>query len=139
MLEQEGGCTLEELLCEDEHTVSQVKAANPKLTEYLCQRSTLQKLIEYATQTPSDPDSHEISKKFPFVAADILSQSKTVAQALLEGGWAVKAEEEEESGDDKKSDDDCENKMVRDILNNSNVRYITFLLTHTFCTGQLGS
>jgi hypothetical protein len=76
MLEQEGGCTLEELLCEDEHTVSQVKANNPRLTEFLCTRSTLQKLIEYSTQTPLDEDSHDISRKFPFVASDILTQSK---------------------------------------------------------------
>jgi hypothetical protein len=35
MLEQEGGCTLEDLLAEDEHCVSQCKAANYKLTEFM--------------------------------------------------------------------------------------------------------
>jgi hypothetical protein len=103
MLEQEGGCTLEELLCEDEHCVNQCKAANYKLTEFMSQKTTLQKLIEYATLTPSDPDSHEIAHKFPFVATEILTSSKTISQALIEGGWLPKAEEEE---DDKKSEQD---------------------------------
>jgi len=52
----------------------------------------------------------------------------------MEGGWAVKNDEDEESGDDKKSDDDTENKMVRDILNSSNVKNILF--THYFETGE---
>jgi len=49
MLEKEGGCTIEELLQEDEVTLSQVKQNNAKLIEFLCQRTTLQKLIAYAT------------------------------------------------------------------------------------------
>jgi hypothetical protein len=103
MLEQEGGCTLEELLAEDEHCVGQCKAANYKLTEFMSKRETLQKLIQYATMTPSDVESHEIAHKFPFVAADILTSSKTISQALMEGGSILKADDDE-SGDDKKSD-----------------------------------
>ena len=85
----------------------------------MCQRATLQKLIEYATLYPQDPADHDSSHKFPFVASDILTSSKTIAQALIEGGWAIKSEEEEEaeSEGDKKSEGDGfedlnENKMV---------------------------
>jgi hypothetical protein len=77
MLEQEGGCTLEDLLNEDEHCLQQCKAANPKLTDMLCQRSTLTKLIQYATLTPTDTN-HNVAHKFPFVACDILCASKTI-------------------------------------------------------------
>ena len=53
--------------------------------------------------TPADANSHDIAHKFPFVAADILTSSKTISQALIEGGWMTKEEEAEDSGDDKKS------------------------------------
>ena len=129
MLTADGGCTLEELLAEDEHCLNQCKAANPKLIEFMCQRSTLQKLVEYATLHPTDENNHDVAHKYPFVAADILTQSKQIATALIEGGWAIKVEEEEheESGEDKKSEQDfedshqAENKMVQNILNNTNV------------------
>ena len=39
----------------------------------------------------------------------------------------MKTDEEEESGDDKKSEDDSENKMVRDILNNTKVSSLKYL------------
>ena len=79
MLEQEGGCTLEDLLAEDEHCVSQCKAANYKLTEFMSLRSTLQKLLEYSTLKPADIHSHDIAHKFPFVASEILTSSKTIS------------------------------------------------------------
>ena len=79
LLTQDGGCTLDELLAEEEHCVNQCRAANPKLIEFMCQRSTLQKLIHYATQVPEDPDNHELAHRYPFVAADILTSSKTLA------------------------------------------------------------
>lgn len=60
-------------MSEDEHCVSQVKVGNAKLTEFMCERETLFKLVHYATRIPSDPQSHDISKKFPFVAHDILT------------------------------------------------------------------
>jgi 16S rRNA U516 pseudouridylate synthase RsuA-like enzyme len=67
------------------------------------------------------------------VATDILCASKTISQALIEGGWMTKEEEAEDSGDDKKSSEqDAEDqsqqviKMVRDSLNETNVRYILF-------------
>lgn len=124
MLEQDGGCSLEELLIEDEHCTNQCKAANPKLTDFLCQRATLQKLIQYATLPPKDMKSHDVGHKFPFVAAEILTSSKTISQALIEGGWYIKPEEED-SGDDKKSESEDslqnENRMVRDILSTSSV------------------
>lgn len=70
----------------------------------MCQRATLQKLIQYATQIPSIPDSHDNAHKFPFVATDILTSSKTIAQALIEGGWSTKIDDGEESGEEKKSE-----------------------------------
>lgn len=100
---QEGGCTLEDLLVEDEHTVNQCRAANPKLIEFMCQKETLQKLIGYATRYPQNPNNQDQSYKFPFVAADVLTASATIAQAITEGGWKVK-EPEEESDDEKKGD-----------------------------------
>ena len=129
MLTQEGGCTLEDLLEEDEHCLNQCKAANTKLIEFMCQRQTLQKLLQYATLHPTDENNHDVAHKFPFVASDILTSNKQISQALTEGGWAIKTEEEEheESGEDKKSDQDfedsnqAENKMVQNILNTTNV------------------
>jgi len=79
MLEKEGGCTLEELLLDDENCINQCKAANTKLIEFLCQRTTLQKLIQYATLRPTDPDNHDTAHKFPFVATDILCSNKTIS------------------------------------------------------------
>jgi hypothetical protein len=81
---------------------------------------------------PEDCDSHEIAHKFPFVAAEILTCSKTVSNALIDGGLLPKPDEEE-SGDEKKSQDDVEegmSKIVRDSLNEinvSNVYHLTFL------------
>lgn len=135
MLTQEGGCTLEELLAEDDHCVSQCRSANSRLVEFMCQRKTLQKLVEYATQVPSDEHDHDAAHKFPFVAADILSSSKTITQALLEGGWEVAAEEEDaeaemvqfgglgaaHKSESSAFDDANENKMVQSILKNTSV------------------
>ena len=70
----------------------------------MCQKATLQKLINFATKMPSDVDSHAIAHQYPFASADILCSSKTIAQALIEGGWNVKPDEDEASGDEKKSD-----------------------------------
>lgn len=114
MLEQEGGCTLEELLAEDEFTLQQCKASNPKLTEFLCQRTNLEELIRYATLTPKD-ESHDVAHKYPFVAADILCASKTIVQAMTEGGWSTNNPEEDDDSDLN------ENNMVRDILTACNV------------------
>lgn len=104
MLEKDGGCTLEELLDEDENCLNQCKAANQKLTEFMCQRSTLQKLVAFATMMPSDVESHAIAHQYPFAAADILCSSKTISQALIEGGWQVKPDDDDVSGDEKKSE-----------------------------------
>lgn len=101
LLDQEGGCTVEELLSEDEHCISQCRSENQKLAEFFSQKTTLQKLIKYATMRPEDCDSHEIAHKFPYVAAEILTCSKTISNALIDGGAIPK--EDEDSGDEKKS------------------------------------
>ena len=121
---QEGGCTLEELLAEDDHCVNQCRSANAKLVEFMCQRKTLQKLIRYATLVPTDADDHDVAHKYPFVAADILSSSKTITQALVEGGWELRPDEEdedEETKDETTFEDSNENKMVQSILKSSSV------------------
>ena len=48
LLNKEEGCTLEELLAEEE-TVSECKNQNSKLLDFLCTKENLSKLIEYAT------------------------------------------------------------------------------------------
>lgn len=35
---------------------------------------------------PQNPDDHQASHKFPFVAAEILSKNATVGRALINGG-----------------------------------------------------
>jgi hypothetical protein len=89
----------------------------------MCQRKTLQKLVRYATQIPVDADDHDIAHKYPFVAADILSSSKTITQALVEGGWELRAEEleEEDTKDENTFEESNENKMVQSILSNTSV------------------
>ena len=89
---------------EDEHVVNQCRASNPKLIEFICQRETLEKLIEYATVRPSDEDDHNRCHKYPFVAADVLTSCKAIAQAVTEGGWAPKKPEDSDE-EDKKADD----------------------------------
>lgn len=60
------------------------------------------------------------------MAADVLTSSKTIAQAICEGGWATKTEEPEDEDKKAGSDEDldentAENKMVESILSKSNV------------------
>jgi hypothetical protein len=116
LLEQEGGCTLEQLLAEDDFCVQQCKQSHPKLMDFICQKANLQQLVKYATLMPED-ESHEVAHKYPFVAMEILCSSKQVSQALCEGGWNSKADNETEEDDDSMT---SENKMVRDILASRN-------------------
>jgi hypothetical protein len=123
MLESE--CTLEQLLEEDEYCLNQCKAANTRLTEFMSQRATLQKLVQFATQMPGSPDDHNVAHKYPFVAADILCSSKVIATALIEGGYQIEGYDNEQA-DEKRNDQDAEDshavqKMVRDSLNETNV------------------
>jgi len=118
-------------LQQDEHVINQCKASNPKLIEFICQRSTLEKLIEFATMRPNDEDDHNRCHKYPFVAADVLASCKQITQALAEGGWVTKKPKEDSDTEGKKknatdSSDDfdaskAENKMVQNILSNSKV------------------
>ena len=111
ILNQEEGCTIEELLLEEEKLVVLCRGGSiPKLIEFVCQRSTLQKLISYAVQYPKNTNNHDQTHKFPFFAADVLASNAMILQAILEGGW--KNEKEEEKTEDDKapsagSDDDA--------------------------------
>lgn len=67
---------------------------------------------------PTDVESHAIAHQYPFASADILCSSKTIAQALIEGGWNVKPDNDEEKSD--QDSEDQVNKMVRDSLNETN-------------------
>jgi len=116
LLEQEGGCTLEQLLAEDDFCVQQCKQSHPKLMDFICQKANLQQLVKFATLRPED-ETHEVAHKYPFVAMEILCSSKQVAQALCEGGWNSKADDATEEDDDSMN---SENKLVRDILASRN-------------------
>ena len=60
LLNQEEGCTIEELLLEEEKLVVLCRGGSiPKLIEFICQRSTLQKLIQYSVQQPLNPNNHD--------------------------------------------------------------------------------
>lgn len=82
----------------------------PKLIEFVCQRGTLQKLIQYSVRTPVNPNNHDQTHKFPFFAADVLASNAMILQALLEGGWnnhaAAAADDKDESS---KSDQENNN------------------------------
>ena len=124
LLDQEGGCSLEELLTEDDLCLNQCKASHQRLNEFMCQRDALQKLIAYATRMPADPEDHSVAHKFPFVAADVLTASKQIASALIDGGLA--SEEANTSTEEKPApvsgdDDDSVQQMVRNSLNETNV------------------
>ena len=110
ILNQEEGCTIEELLLEEEKLVVLCRGGSiPKLIEFVCQRSTLQKLISYAVQHPKNPNNHDQTHKFPFFAADVLASNAMILQAILEGGWKNEKEEEkaEEKAPSAGSDDDA--------------------------------
>jgi len=60
LLNQEEGCTIEELLLEEEKLVVLCRGGSiPKLIEFICQRQTLQKLIQYSVQYPRNPNNHD--------------------------------------------------------------------------------
>ena len=96
LLEKEGGCTLEELLLEDE-VVQETKTSNNDLLKFLCQEENLSKLVDYALQSPQDSNNKDATFRFPFLAADILSNSTRLAEALMRGGEAPIEEEIKET------------------------------------------
>jgi serine/threonine-protein phosphatase 6 regulatory subunit 3 len=56
ILEKEGGCSLEDLLLENE-VVMECKNSNQKLLDYLCKPENLQDLIKYTILYPVDPEN----------------------------------------------------------------------------------
>jgi len=64
LLNQENGCTIEELLQEEEKLVVLCRGGSiPKLIEFVCQRATLEKLIAYSVQIPRNPSNHDQTHK----------------------------------------------------------------------------
>ena len=60
ILNQEEGFTIEELLLEEEKLVVLCRGGSiPKLIEFICQRQTLQKLIQYSVQYPRNQNNHD--------------------------------------------------------------------------------
>lgn len=63
-MNQEEGCTIEELLMEEDRMVVVCRGGSmPKLTEFVCERTTLTKLIGYAVQSPKNPNNHDQTHK----------------------------------------------------------------------------
>ena len=95
-MNQEEGWTIEELRLEEEKLVVLCRGGSiPKLIEFVCQRSTLQQLLQHSVQQPVNPNNHDQTHKFPFFAADVLASNAMILQALLEGGWNNAAEQDE--------------------------------------------
>ena len=64
LLNQEEGCSIEDLLLEEEKLVVLCRGGSePKLIEFVCQRPTLLKLIQYAVQNPKNPNNHDQTHK----------------------------------------------------------------------------
>ena len=60
LLNQEEGCTIEELLLEEEKLTVLCRGGSiPKLIEFVCQRETLVKLVQYAVQYPKNANNHD--------------------------------------------------------------------------------
>lgn len=72
ILDREAGFTLEELLEEDE-LLQECKGQNTKLTDFLTQPETLDKLVRYVTDMPSADDTEARRYKYPFVASEVLA------------------------------------------------------------------
>lgn len=83
---------LNELLSEEE-IIGESKGSNQKLNEFLTKPENLKQLIHYATRMPRNINSKDQAYKFPFVCADILSNSAKLADAL----FIVKAAEASDS------------------------------------------
>jgi len=83
---------LNELLSEEE-ILGESKGSNAKLNEFLTKPENLKQLIYYSTRMPKNVNSKDQAYKFPFVCADILSNSTKLADAL----FIVKPAEESES------------------------------------------
>lgn len=48
---------------EEESTVTLCRADNAKLIEFICQKETLQKLIDYVTKVPENPGNRDATYK----------------------------------------------------------------------------
>lgn len=73
---------LNELLSEEE-ILGESKGSNTKLNDFLTKPENLKQLIHYSTRMPKNVNSKDQAYKYPFVCADILSNSAKLADALF--------------------------------------------------------
>jgi len=70
LLGKEGGCTLAELLAEDD-LIQECKSLNTKLVEYLAQPDVTRQLVRYLVDEPPADTTEELKFKFPYLAYEI--------------------------------------------------------------------
>ena len=85
-------------LLSEEDTLAECKSSNAQLIEFLSKPEILTKLIHFATRFPKNAQSKDQAYKYPFMAADILSNSAKLAEAFITVKEAPPAENEEEEG-----------------------------------------
>lgn len=79
----------------EEEILGESKGSNQKLNEFLTKPENLKQLIYYATRMPKNVNSKDQAYKYPFVCADILSNSAKLADALFIVKPAEASEESE--------------------------------------------
>lgn len=94
---------LNELLSEEE-ILGESKGSNQKLNEFLTKPENLKQLIYYATRMPKNVNSKDQAYKYPFVCADILSNSAKLADALFIVRQAEASEDSESEQHDSQVD-----------------------------------
>jgi len=103
---------LNELLTEEE-IIGEAKGSNAKLNEFLTKPDNLKLLIHYATRMPKNVNSKDQAYKFPFVCADILSNSNKLADAL----FIVKPDEQQlQDSDEEQVESTLETTAVSNTL-----------------------
>ena len=80
----DGGLSKLEQLLSEEETIQECKSQNQRLIDFLSRKENLSQLIRFATRIPEDPHNRTIANKYPFVAAEILSNSAKLADAFIE-------------------------------------------------------
>ena len=78
--------TLEDMFEKAESLKGAINQRDTCVVEFMRQKSTLKKLIDYATTIPEDPSNHTLAHKYPFVAYEVLTGNSVLVDAILLGG-----------------------------------------------------